>query len=276
MGRRGRTSALGTLRRLARAPGVPGTWAAPFWAVTGVHLAAQVGQALGVPGAAVVAPVTKTLLMPALGVVLGKGLLAARDGASVRTDPGGAPDRRIPWWPFAAVAVTFSWFGDLALIDPDLFLAGVGLFGVAQVSYAATFVRAGDPRRTAGRPALLAPYAVWWLGLAGLFLATGGLTPFVGAVGTYGLVLGSMAYLAHRISPATATGAGLFVLSDSLIGLRGAGLELPGHGFWVMATYLAAQWLIVRGLLGVAHPEADRSQDLDARATAGEPVRSRP
>lgn len=225
--------------------GVRGRVAAPFWTVTGVHLAAQVALSAGVPGAGVVAPVSKALLMPALALVLAQGLRAPR---RTRDSTTGLP----AWWPLAAVGVTFSWFGDLALISPDLFLAGVGLFGIAQVAYAATFVAAGDPGRTTGRPALLAPYAVWWLALAGFFAVTGGVSPFLFAVSAYGLVLGAMAFLAHRISPVTATGAALFVLSDSLIGLRGAGLELPGHGFWVMSTYLAAQWLIVRGLVEVA------------------------
>lgn len=229
------------LRQLGRVRGVRARTTAPFLAVTAVHLGAQLALAAGVPGAAVVAPVSKALLMPALALVLARG---------------GRPS----WWPLAAVGVTFSWFGDLALISPDLFLAGVGLFGVAQLAYAATFVKAGDPARTSGRPALLAPYAVWWLALAGFFLATGGVTPFLFAVAAYGLALGAMAYLAHRISPATATGAALFVLSDSLIGLRGAGLELPAHGFWVMATYLAAQWLIVRGLVEVAQDQAIQDQ----------------
>ncbi|GGD21952.1 lysoplasmalogenase [Nocardioides daphniae] len=238
---RARRGLRATVSKLARVRGVrPGT-TVPFWAVTGVHLLAQLGIAAGVPGASVVAPVSKALLLPALALVLGEGLTSGGRGVDRRPLPA--------WWPWAAVGVTFSWFGDLALISPDLFLAGVGLFGVAQVAYAVTFVKAGDPARTAGRPALLAPYAVWWLALAGFFLATGGVNPFLFAVGTYGLALGSMAFLAHRISPATATGAALFVLSDSLIGLGGAGLALPAHGFWVMLTYLVAQWLIVRGLV---------------------------
>lgn len=221
---------------MPRMRGVPAGVTAPFWAVTGVHLVAQLGVAAGVPGAGVVAPVSKALLLPALGLVL-----AHRR----RTASGPLPS----WWPLAAVGVTFSWFGDLALINPDLFLAGVGLFGIAQVAYAAAFVRAGDASRTAGRPALLAPYVVWWLALAGFFLATGGVSPFLFAVALYGLALGAMAFLAHRVSPATAAGAALFVLSDSLIGLGGAGLALPAHGFWVMSTYLVAQWLIVQGLV---------------------------
>lgn len=240
------------LTKLLRVRGVDARTTAPFLAVTGVHLAAHLALAAGVTGAATVVPATKAMLVPALGLVLARGLRPDPDRGS---GGGSAPSKVPDWWPLAAVGLTFSWFGDLALISPDLFLAGVGFFGVAQVAYALTFLRAGDPMRTQGRPGLLAPYAVWWLALAGFFLVTGGVSPFLLAVGGYGLALGAMAFLAHRISPATALGAGLFVLSDSLIGLGGGGLELPAHGFWVMATYLAAQWLIVRGLVEVAAEE---------------------
>lgn len=206
----------------------------PFWAVTLVHLGAQLGVAADAGWAAVVAPWSKTLLMPALALVLVAGLRG-----------GGAPR----WWPLAALALAFSWFGDLALISDDLFLVGVGLFGVAQVAYAFTFRAAGDPARTAGRRWQTLPYVGWWCGLFVFFLVTDGPGVFLVAVGLYGIALGSMAWLARRISTAVAVGAVLFVLSDSLIGLGGAGLRLPAHGFWVMLTYLVAQWLIVTGLV---------------------------
>ena len=240
--RQKKPSVLTRLRALTGVSGVSARTCVPFAVLTGVHLAAQVGESLGVPGAALVAPVTKTLLMPALGAVAAEGLLNAKR----RTG-------RLPAWaPLVAVGLTFSWFGDLALIAPDWFLAGVGLFGVAQVAYATTFARAGDASRTAGRPALAAPYVVWWVALLGVFGATQGFTPMTGAIAVYGSLLGTMAFLANRVSPTAAVGAGLFVLSDSLIGLRGSGVDLPAHGFWVMSTYLAAQWLIVRELVALA------------------------
>ena len=207
----------------------------PFWVVTSVHLVAQLGVATDAGWAEAVAPWSKTLLMPALALVLYAGLRASRPG----------------WWWLAAVGLLFSWFGDLALIDSELFLVGVGMFGVAQVAYAFTFRAAGDAERTRN-PWLAVPYVVWWLGLFVFFFVTDGPGVFLVAVGLYGIVLGAMAWLAWRISTAVAVGAVLFVLSDSLIGLGGAGLQLPAHGFWVMVTYLVAQWLIVTGLVRVA------------------------
>ena len=66
-----------------------------------------------------------------------------------------------------------------------------------------------------------------------------------------------------------AIGAALFVTSDSLIVLNAEiGIELPRHGFLVMLTYLAAQWLIVRGLVLWAQPSAPQS----GQQGAGDPV----
>jgi uncharacterized membrane protein YhhN len=47
-------------------------------------------------------------------------------------------------------------------------------------------------------------------------------------------------------------GALLFMISDSLIALDRFGsdlLPLPWAGFWIMLTYIAAQYLIVVGML---------------------------
>lgn len=253
--RREARSSLGrSLGRLASVQGVHARTAVPFAVVTCVHLIGQACAGLGVPGTEVLHTVTKPLLMPALGLVLAEGLL------DVRRRTGSLPR----WAPVAGAAVGFSWLGDLALMHPDLFLAGVGAFGIAQACYVATFVKAGDATRTAGRPALAAPYVAWWLGLLGFFGATNGFTPMTGAVAAYGVLLGVMAFTANRVSTTAAVGAATFVLSDSLIGLGGGtgggGIDIPFHGFLVMSTYLAAQWLIVRELVDAA---TDASQPLE-------------
>ena len=48
------------------------------------------------------------------------------------------------------------------------------------------------------------------------------------------------------------TGACLFALSDSLIGVNKFLFTLPMAGVWVMITYYAAQYLIVRGVTKVS------------------------
>jgi len=47
----------------------------------------------------------------------------------------------------------------------------------------------------------------------------------------------------------TFIGSILFVWSDSLIAFNKFSLEIPLAGFWIMLTYMAAQYLIMRGLI---------------------------
>jgi uncharacterized membrane protein YhhN len=44
-------------------------------------------------------------------------------------------------------------------------------------------------------------------------------------------------------------GACLFIISDSMIALNRFGFPFDYAGFWIMLTYILAQWCIVRGLL---------------------------
>lgn len=57
------------------------------------------------------------------------------------------------------------------------------------------------------------------------------------------------------MSRRVAAGGALFLLSDLLIGVEATGVRLPGHGLWVMTTYLAALLLITTGWAG--RPPAD-------------------
>lgn len=227
-------------------------WAAwaPYLLVSAFHLGCQL------LGAETAGNWSKTLLMPALALVLLRALSTAKPAAQTAAQAA-AQDRsaRGSWLVPAAAALFFSWLGDLALLGSGelWFLGGVAMFLVAQLSWITTFRRAG--RRQLPRW-LAVPYVAWWFGLVGFFVAVDGVQPILLAVGLYGLALGTMAYLAHRVSPMTAIGAASFLVSDSLIGLSGfAGVDLPGHGFWVMSTYLLGQGLIVAGLLAATDEE---------------------
>lgn len=73
----------------------------------------------------------------------------------------------------------------------------------------------------------------------------------------YALVLLTMGIWAHKRRGATSahsfmlvsTGAILFVISDGLIAINKFAFEVPVERILVMSTYIAAQYLIVRGLL---------------------------
>ncbi|QDO87864.1 lysoplasmalogenase [Ornithinimicrobium ciconiae] len=150
------------------------------------------------------------------------------------------------------VALGFSWLGDGApdLAEGDIsFLLMVGFFLVAQVVYIVAFWPHRHQSVLHQRRGLLLPYAV---AIAALILAC---APHAGAllvpVLVYGLLLGTMAVLATGLNGLVWAGGALFLVSDGLIALNAFApwWDLPGQGFWVMLTYIAAQLLIVLGVL---------------------------
>ncbi|MGW3246718.1 lysoplasmalogenase [Streptomyces sp. NPDC001070] len=144
-------------------------------------------------------------------------------------------------------ALLCGWAGDVLLqLDGDTpFLAGMGAFAAGHVCYLTLFVRRGafaDRRRAA---ATAAGYAVVWL--AALVLVWPGLPSGLRIpVAVYSLLLTAMAAAAAGPGPrATAVGGALFLLSDTLLATRLADLpQLPAADFWIMLTYLGAQYLL--------------------------------
>lgn len=200
---------------------------------TAVHLAAQLTDADAL------ANVTQWFLMPLLALTLWLAAGSARSTRLVR---------------LVVVALGFSWLGDTApdVVPDDLaFLTMLGFFLVAHVVYLVAFW----PRRTDGvlgrRPVLVLPYAVVLVALVAACAPGAGslLVP----VAVYGVVLTAVAVLA-TFNGVAAVGGALFIVSDSLIALNAFvdGYALPGHGFWVMLTYVAAQVLLAAGSLRAA------------------------
>ncbi|MFW6689621.1 lysoplasmalogenase family protein [Streptomyces sp. MAR4 CNX-425] len=203
----------------------------------GVFAAAAAAQLVGqLAGAGWLVHGTKPLLMPALAACA-----AAR----------GAPRALL-------AGLLCGWAGDVLLqVGGDgPFLAGMGAFAAGHVCYLTLFRRAG--RRLARGPErrLAVAYgAAWAAGVAALWT---GLEPGLrGPVAAYSLLLAAMALCAVRFGPRAGAGGALFLLSDTLIA---AGLadrpQPPAAGFWVMATYLAAQYLIADGVLRRSAPAA--------------------
>lgn len=142
-------------------------------------------------------------------------------------------------------ALLFGWGGDLALLfdAKAAFLVGMGSFAVGHVCYLALFGRG----RTS--PALGGAYAVALAGTVAL------LWPDLPAdlripVAGYSLLLASMAYRSSALGAVAGAGGALFLLSDTLIATGVAEWpQLPRPDFWIMATYLAAQYLLALGAL---------------------------
>ena len=217
----------------------PQTWWWGFVTIAGIHLVALLLSVSEVSRA------TKPLLMPVLLV----WFLAATPRSRLRT--------------IVAVGLGFSWIGDVALMGEGetWFLAGLGGFLVAQVLYAVAFWPSRG-RSVLHRPVLTTPYVAAVVALLAV------LWPHLGElripVVLYAVAIIVMAILATGLGPTVAIGAILFVISDSLIALDAvAGLaRLPQHSLWVMATYLAAQGMIARGVSrSVGRTEADETEE---------------
>lgn len=206
-----------------------------FLALATVHLVWQL------TGQDVYAGAAQWFLMPALLAFLAFRTRGTRRSRLVR---------------LTLLALSFSWLGDSA---PDLatgntsFLLMVAFFFVAQLVYLVAFWPHRDRSVLHQRRGLLVPYAaaIGTLVVACAPHAGGLLVPVL----LYGLLLGAMAVLATGMGPLVWAGGALFLVSDGLIALHAFApwWELPLQGFWVMLTYLAAQLLIVLGILDRAH-----------------------
>jgi uncharacterized membrane protein YhhN len=164
-----------------------------------------------------------------------------------------------------SLGILLSWIGDVTLSSPeDLgFLIGLGFFLLAHVAYVILFLRGLRVHR-------LRPLAVVYPGWLIVFIVI--LAPHLGSllipVVVYGLVLCLMGASALRCNRWIAVGGGLFVISDSLLGLSNF---LPGFHLWqsdflIMFTYLSAQGLIAFGALRWAW--AKRARDPESVGAA--------
>lgn len=168
-------------------------------------------------------------------------------------------------------ALLFGWGGDtLLLFDADpAFLAGMGSFAAGHICYLILFKRHGTPR---ARGALLvAAYATALIATVALLWPD--LPPDMrGPVAGYSLLLTAMAFAATRLGLTAAAGGALFLLSDTLIATGVAEWpQAPRPDFWIMLTYIAAQFLLVRGVLGVLGAQAERPVRLTSESAAATP-----
>jgi uncharacterized membrane protein YhhN len=164
-------------------------------------------------------PLTKPLLMPAL--------MVGRPRATQR-------------------ALALGGAGDVALLGSSAtaFTAGLGAFLAGHVAWIQALRARGGTGLLRRRPVLAVPYIAAWAGLNAYLWPHTGRDRY--PVLVYSTALAAMALTALDTGrPATATGGVLFLTTDTLLALdRFAGVELPRHEGWVMATYVAAQGLL--------------------------------
>lgn len=156
-----------------------------------------------------------------------------------------------------AAGLMLSWLGDVALMFPGGFLAGLVAFLLAHLAYLVAFTSGGV--RLAARPAPFVFYAM--LAAAVLWRLWPDLPVALrGPVLAYVLCLAAMAAqaatrwqvlrergddaLAHR----AALGGLLFMSSDALLAIDRFHAKLPLAPLWILASYWAAQWAIAMAL----------------------------
>jgi uncharacterized membrane protein YhhN len=158
------------------------------------------------------------------------------------------------WRVYVAVALVFSWAGDVFLISSDMFIAGLVSFLVAHIFYIIAYQKTGAASGTL-KPLDIIKFVLF--GGVLIWVLYPGLGDMLIPVLVYALVLLTMGVWAHKRRGATsmtsfalvAAGAILFVVSDSLIAVNKFAFEVPTERILVMSTYIAAQYLIVQGLL---------------------------
>nr|WP_262896717.1 lysoplasmalogenase [Fulvivirga marina] len=165
---------------------------------------------------------------------------------------------------FGLLALLFSWAGDVVLMFQDrgelYFMMGLGSFLLAHVIYIFTYKKARWEEEENGLLPTQKIRYVFILVLAGCGLVYV-LLPKLGEltipVIIYASIIVAMTIFAlNRFGFTSQTsfglvflGAVLFMMSDSILAINKFMEPLPIAGFWIMLTYILAQFTIVQGLL---------------------------
>lgn len=163
----------------------------------------------------------------------------------------------------AGFGFLFSWFGDLFMLfsaDFIYFVLGIGSFLVAQMLYAFLFLRTIN---ISGKKPFLKKKPVWLIlyiafGLIIYILLFNQLDAVLKvAIFIYMVAILIMSAMAlnrygngHPLSFSLVfAGSLLFVASDSMIAINRFLVPIPFEGLFIMGTYIAAQFLIMKGIL---------------------------
>ncbi|HET9055035.1 MAG TPA: lysoplasmalogenase [Cyclobacteriaceae bacterium] len=162
------------------------------------------------------------------------------------------------------LAIIFSCAGDTLLMfqgrDGNFFMWGLAAFLVAHIFYILAYRQhqsADTSNELQGLQKIRYAFPVILSGTGLVVILYGRLGGMKIPVLVYAMVITVMVLAAlfrfgKTSSPSFAMvfgGAILFMISDSLIAINKFLEPLPMAGFWIMTTYIAAQYLIVTGLL---------------------------
>ncbi len=151
------------------------------------------------------------------------------------------------------VALLFSCLGDSFLMfqrqNSQFFLLGLGAFLVAQLTYYYVFSQEGQTQYLKRLPFTL--YAMLFVGLLWNKIPPDFLMPII--VYAFAIMFMGIGAVQRQTNPKSyrlvLIGAILFIISDSFIAVNKFAYNIPQSSVWIMATYIAAQYLIVAGML---------------------------
>jgi uncharacterized membrane protein YhhN len=159
-------------------------------------------------------------------------------------------------------ALFFSWVGDIILMYADkgelYFIFGLVAFLISHIVYIALFNRQLKTENNKNKLIFLMGIGVILTYLSAMLLL---LLPSLGdlkiPVIIYAIVISTMLLFAfkgslHWQNPANIfilLGAIIFVASDSILAINKFYVALPNASFWIMITYLVAQFCITSGVL---------------------------
>ncbi len=162
------------------------------------------------------------------------------------------------------LALVFSWGGDVLLMNTGeiYFILGLLAFLVAHVFYIFTFRQFRDEDTTQalrGLHRIRFAFPIILFGTGLIVVLYPNLGDMLMPVMVYALVLTLMVLNAlfrfKRTSAASFAlvfgGAILFMISDSLLAVNKFLEPVSYSGFWIMSTYIGAQFLIVHGLSSI-------------------------
>jgi uncharacterized membrane protein YhhN len=161
------------------------------------------------------------------------------------------------------LAFFFSWAGDLLLMfgwkSEMFFFAGVGGFFLSQVTYIQVFRKFGISNGKgliARKPLMILPFLIYFVCIF-LYLYPSISGVMIPVVALYAISLIGMSVAAFNRNGLVDKqsfwllfgGSLFFVTSDSLLAINKFAIPIPNEGFFVMSTYMLAQYLIMMGLL---------------------------
>jgi uncharacterized membrane protein YhhN len=163
---------------------------------------------------------------------------------------------------FVIIALMLSWFGDVFLMfqntNPNYFVFGLVSFLLAHVTYIIIFSKSSS----GFKPSIITystGFSLTLFGVLLLFLLWTSLGDMKLPVLVYTIVIISMGmttlFRKAEAASIVLVGAILFIASDSMIAVNKFYEPIISARFWIMITYISAQYLITIGMINYFNKE---------------------